>query len=144
MPILASEALLCENKEITVTKYYPYLGLNPVPLILSLTLSFLDKLGKCYLNFCLCITWFWNLDDLVRISTAGYTGSLKSQFYKQCKVSSEKKSVTRIFCFHVVQHLMPILALLQILSSLWKILPFVQIDYWFRTSDFRTNCWEVM
>ena len=40
MAILTSEALLCEKN--SVTKYYHQWGLNPVPLILSLTLSFSD------------------------------------------------------------------------------------------------------
>ena len=85
------------------------------------------------LNFCLCTTWFLDLNDLVRIN--------REWLYKQPKVSvlqanaklvqkgecwnqrsrgliltGEYYFVIGIFCVHIIKPLMPILVLLPILS----------------------------
>ena len=127
MPILASEALLYENKKIQ-WKMLPPVGIEPRPLITSDSKSstLLSTL-TCYvllrrsLNFCSCITWFLDFDDSVKINRAW--------LYEEPKVSTNVNLVqkgecwtwdhrlwetffTGLFCFHIVKPLIPLLALL--------------------------------
>ena len=129
-------------------KMLPLVGIEPRPLITSDSKSstLLSTLAwhvllRRSLNFCSCTTWFFNLDDSVKIN--------RTWLYKEPKVSVLQANVnlvqkgecwtwnqrlweaqvlfplrvtffTGFFCFHVVKPLMPILALLPISSSLWK------------------------
>ena len=76
MPILASEALLSENKK-KQWKILPSVGIEPGPLITfdsksNIILSGLTRhvLLIRSLNFCSCTTWFLDLDDSVRFNRA--------------------------------------------------------------------------
>ena len=93
MPMLASEAWLCENKKFQ-WKMLPPAGIEPRPLITSDSKSntLLSTL-TCYvllrsLNFSSCTTWFLDLDNLVGINRAW--------LYKELKVSVLQANVNLV------------------------------------------------
>ena len=146
MPILASDALLHKNKRNPVTIMLPLVVIEPRPLITSHNSNTLlpelvrHVLLRISLNFCSCINEFLHLSYLVRIN-----GTL---LYKEPKVSVLQANgnlvqkgenwtwesevmiglgsiptggnILSLNFFHVVKLLMPIMALLPILYSLWK------------------------
>ena len=155
-------------KKIQWQKVLP-VGIEPGSVIAidSKSNTFLSELVRHVLlrrslNFCWCTTWCFNSDDLVGINTAWLYKELKVsvlQAYAKLVQKGECWNWNQrlwealvlfplrvTFChwifFDVVKSLMPILALLPILSSLWKTM-LADLGGTLNMLPLRTKCFSI-